>query len=92
MGATHNLLLCGGAVTVCFQKQEKQTLSTGGLCISTLSHFSQSVENLLAKGSRIWVLSDDLKAFDNQYSLIEGVEVAESMAAICLEHDKVWFW
>lgn len=92
MGASHNLLLCGHAVSVCFDSQKKQSMRIGDLEVRTLSHFSESVRNLMLKGARIWVLKEDFERYSCECELLEGVEIAESMSAICLEHDKVWFW
>lgn len=92
MKARHNLLLCGSAVATCFVQQQQQSLVIGDLHIKTLSHFGKSVSDLISQGGRVWVLASDLDRFSSQYQLIQGVEKAASMARLCLEHDKVWFW
>ena len=92
MGAHHSLLLCGGAVSTCFNEQQQQSVVIGDIKIDTLSDFKQSVLSLLERKGKVWVLAEDLNLFNDDYELIEGVEVADSMAALCMQHDKVWFW
>jgi hypothetical protein len=92
MGAEHSLLLCGSAVATCFNEQRQQTVLLGDIKIETLSDFKQSVVSLIRRGGNIWVLADDLKLFHEDHELIKGVEIADSMAILCMRHDKIWFW
>ncbi len=92
MKASHNLLLCGNAVAASFVRQQQQHMVIGDLHVKTLSHFSKSVSDLISRGGRVWVLESDLARFKSQHQIVPGVEIATSMARLCMEHDKVWFW
>ncbi len=92
MGARHSLLLCGAAVATCFKEQKQQSIVIGDICVNTISDFKSSVESMLARGGQVWVLEKDLVLFGQQVQLIDGVNISPSIAQLCLEHDKVWFW
>ncbi len=92
MKADHNLLLKGQAVAMCFKQQQQTQVDIGDISIAQMSHFARSIEALIDRGARIWVLTQDLSLFDPRYELVERVEVADSMAQLCMKHDKVWFW
>ena len=92
MGAEHNLLLCGSALTTCIVQQTQQTVKIGDITIKTISDFKTSVEDLLKRGATIWVLSKDIASLADGHQLIKGIHIADSMADLCLEHDDVWFW
>ncbi|MCG7536681.1 hypothetical protein [Pseudoalteromonas sp. OOF1S-7] len=92
MRANHNLLLTGSAVAMCFEQQAAMSLDIGEVEKVMLSHNPYSIKALIEKGARIWVLSEDLAKYSSDLKLIDGVEVTETMAQLCLEHDKVWFW
>jgi hypothetical protein len=47
---------------------------------------------MLARGGQVWVLEKDLALFGEAEQLIEGVKITPSIAQLCLEHNKVWFW
>ncbi|MEL6678597.1 MAG: hypothetical protein AAFQ51_07815 [Pseudomonadota bacterium] len=92
MRANHNLLLMGAAVGGVLKGQTRKSITIGSITIETVTHLPDAVTGVMEKGARIWVLQRDLDAFGPSAELIEGVEVAQSAAALIAAHEKAWFW
>jgi predicted peroxiredoxin len=95
MGAEHSLLLQGDAVLYAVACQPTLKLDFGPSCVEHLSHYENTMRDILREGVSVYVRTSDCKRLGiSSEKLIDGVRGVEAfeLPGIFETHDCIWYW